>query len=343
MNAPAAETIMPLTNNMAVVLAGAVANGAFEAGALEVLAERGYPITRILGTSSGALNATLFSRYTLAGDQRAGAAALVTLWRTDATWWRVFRPSLTGIVTLTGFSTQEGLLSILRKNVQPVPVAAADVELCVVVTALRGRKGDIGGKPATTHEGVCSFSKKDIASTEGLRTVFEAAAASASFPGAFAPAKVAALGRCADGGIVNNTPLKHVIAADVGRVVVIVPSPRVSHERAPDTIGALAGRVADIVVQERLYRDLRAAEKVNARLAALDNLATKLKVSVDELKSAAGLAGMRHVDVVEIRPSEAPPNSFAGFFCSSTREKLIQQGRAAARAALAPKEVATAA
>jgi hypothetical protein len=126
-------------------------------------------------------------------------------------------------------------------------------------------------------------------------------------------------------------------------VIVIIPSPRVSHKDAPDTIGTLVGRIADIIVQERVYRDLREAEQVNERLAALQNVAAKLKVPVEELRAAAGLKGARHVEIVEIRPREAPPNPFAGFYCSSVREKLIEQGRVAAREALSPRKIPTAA
>jgi len=328
-----------------VVLAGAVANGAFEAGALEVLAGRAAPVARVLGTSSGALNAAFFARSLLAGDPRAGAAALVHLWSTQATWWRVLRPSARGLLGLSGLSGQGGVLALLRRHVEPVPEPRGDVELRIVVTALRGRPGDIGGAPATTHEGVCRFGAEDFRTRERLEGVFRAAVASAAFPGAFVPALVPGLGPCSDGGLVNNTPLKHVLGEDVGRVVVVVPSPRVSHDLAPGSVGALLGRIADIVVQERLYRDLREAAQVDARLAAIEALGPRLGDPglLEQVKAAAGLAGARRLQVIEIRPDRPPPNSFAGFFSRALRDDLVEQGRAAARRALPPAGVASAA
>ena len=323
-------------SNVAITFSGAVANGAFEAGALAVLSEEDLPITRVLGTSSGALNATLFARYLLAGDPRAGAKELVALWRTEASIWHVIRPSWRGIRTFTGLSGQSGIVEILRRHVAPVPEARADVDLFLVVTALDGRLGDIGGSAATTHEGVCHFRGDDFATPERLERVFQAAAASAAFPGVFAPANVPGLGPCSDGGIVNNTPLAHVLDADVGRVVVLVPSPRVSHDQPPRNPGALLGRIADVIVQERLYRDLRAAEKVNARIAALDDLAVKGndRSLLYDARIAAGLGGKRRVRILEVRPDRALPNPFSGFFSRKSREDLLERGREAAQRAL---------
>jgi NTE family protein len=332
---------MARSTNTAVVLAGAVANGAFEAGALEVLASRGCRITRVLGTSAGALNAALFTRYVIAGDQEAGAAALVKLWTEDGTWWRVFRPSLRGILTLTGFSSQDGLLAMLRKHLLPVTSPVVDAGLRIVVTNLLGTAGSIGAEPATTHESVLAFGPEDYASPERLEPLFRAAAASSSFPGAFVPCAVGALGACCDGGVVNNTPVKHVLEDDVERVIVIVPAPRLSHEGAPSDLGVLVGRVADIIVQERLYRDLREALQVNDRLAALEALRAQLgDPLLAQVKAAAGLGSARPLEIVEVRLDETPPNPFAGFFSRNLRERLIQQGRVAATAALAVLDAA---
>jgi len=323
-------------DKVAITFAGAVANGAFEAGALEVLAEEGFPFKKVLGASAGALNATVFARYLLAGDPRGGARALVALWRTEATFLRIFRPSPRGIASLTGLSDQRGLVDILRRQVAPVPDAGIDLDLYVVVTSLQGLKSDIGGTPATTHEGVCHFDKRDFASRERLEQVFQAAAASAAFPVAFVPSHVRGFGPCSDGGIVNNTPLAHVIDPDIGRVVVVVPSPRVSHEHPPKGIGALAWRISDVIVQERLYRDLRAAEKVNGRVGALDALGAKFtdKSLLYDARVAAGLGGKRRVQFLEVRPERVLPNPFAGFFSRKLREALIEKGRLAARKAL---------
>ena len=323
-------------SSTAVVLAGAVANGAFEAGALEVVAARGFSITRVLGTSAGALNAAFFTRYLLAGESTEGAAAMVKLWREDATFWHVFSPSLKGIFTLEGLSTESALLALLRRHIPPVPAPAREVQLRIVVTSLRGEVGDIGGEPATTHEAVCRFGGADFIAAAPLERVLRAAVASSAFPGGFLPAEVPGLGPCSDGGIVNNTPIKHALADDVRRVVVIVPAPLLSAGDVPATAQALVGRIADVIVQERLFRDLREAELCNRRLAAIDELARRRgdPALADEVKSAVGLGNARRLEIVQIRPREVLPNPFAGFFDRGVRERLVDLGRAAAEAAL---------
>ncbi len=63
--------------NTGLVLAGAVAKGAFEIGAAQVLAQRPYGITRIAATSSGALNAAILGAG-LAFDELSTAVDVAT-------------------------------------------------------------------------------------------------------------------------------------------------------------------------------------------------------------------------------------------------------------------------
>ena len=93
---PASET--------AVVLAGGVAKGAFEADALDVLADAGVAISQVVGASSGALNATLLAAGIRAGRVRDATRRLMELWREDAGWMQVFHVSLRDILSRTGIS-----------------------------------------------------------------------------------------------------------------------------------------------------------------------------------------------------------------------------------------------
>jgi predicted acylesterase/phospholipase RssA len=76
-----------------LVLAGAVAKGAFEIGAAQVLARRPRRITRVAATSSGALNAAILGTG-LAFDQFSAAAEFPgpvfpdTRWRRSVRRWR---------------------------------------------------------------------------------------------------------------------------------------------------------------------------------------------------------------------------------------------------------------
>jgi NTE family protein len=71
---------------VAVILAGAVAKGAFEAGALEVLASIDAQVVRIVAASSGALNGVVYAAAVRGRRERAGASELIELWRDRATW-----------------------------------------------------------------------------------------------------------------------------------------------------------------------------------------------------------------------------------------------------------------
>src|SRR5437879_4895591 len=78
---------------MAVILAGGIAKGAFEAGALEVLTARGLQIGSIVATSSGALNGALLAAGVRSGRAAEAGRRLVALWQDHASWWRIFRVS----------------------------------------------------------------------------------------------------------------------------------------------------------------------------------------------------------------------------------------------------------
>src|SRR5579871_3038739 len=76
----------PTRNDVALVLAGGVAKGAFEAGALEVITRSKVQIRRIVAASSGALNAAVLGAAVRAGQASAGAERLSSLWDANASW-----------------------------------------------------------------------------------------------------------------------------------------------------------------------------------------------------------------------------------------------------------------
>jgi NTE family protein len=319
---------------IAVILAGAVARGAFEAGALEVLAKSDIEIVRIVAASSGALNATLLAGGVCAGDIPRATSTLASLWETQASLTHVFDVNFRDVFRLEGLSDSAKLHRLLEANVAPC-ADPRPVQVKFVVTSLRGVQANIGAEAARTHELVLSFDESDFKSPEGLKRVFDAATASAAFPFAFAPADLGAeYGPCVDGGVVNNTPLKYALGDDIAAVVVIACSPQ--SVALPTGHGGmdLLGDFADIVVDERLYRDLREAEDVNRSLERLD----KLNLGADDLRrvmGAIGWTGRRQIEIVAIRPAEVlPGNLFSGFTSGSLRQQYLGLGRDAASKAL---------
>ena len=148
---------MALASKTAVVLAGGVAKGAFEAGALDVLIERGVRPSQIVGASSGALNAAMLAAGVRARRARDATQRLVELWRDEASFMRFVHLSLRDLVEGSGLSDSKDVLALLREEVPRIATAALDpVQLRIVVAALEGVVRSVGGAPATTFEGVQS-------------------------------------------------------------------------------------------------------------------------------------------------------------------------------------------
>jgi NTE family protein len=321
---------------IALVLAGAVAQGAFEVGVIRALARADVNIVRIVASSSGALNGTVFAAGLRARDPVDGAETLARLWRDHADWNEVFHLSVRDLLRRDGLSDQTRLLELLREHVPPSdPDDPAPINLRLIVAALRGCPGAIGVHPATTFESVRDFHSGDFATLFALERVFTAAVASAALPLVFAPVEIDGVGPCCDGGTVNNTPMKWALDGPIGASIdaIVVVATSVEQRVAPpdlDGLTARAGHLASMLIDERLYRDLREAAQVNTGLAALERLVAAGALGAAQLaavKQALGWAGRRVVDIIPIRPLTAlPGNAFAGFFDAGLRSEYLDIG-----------------
>jgi NTE family protein len=324
----------------ALVLAGAVAKGAFEAGALEVLHQRGLRFPRVVAASSGAINGAYWAAATRAGREDDAVKALPALWRERA-GIGIFHLSVSGLLAARGFSTGERIAALLEEAVSGwFPGAGHRAELRLVVTPLAGVDDQIAGKRATTYQKVLKFDDDAFDTRQGREQVFRAATASGAFPGAFVPVELQELGPCVDGGTVNNTPIKEAITGgEIDRVIVVTPHPLVTAApRAPEGGVTLVGRFADILINERLFRDLQEAESVNDQLDKLEGLraaGTLDDAQLEKVKRAINLGEARRIEIVQVRPKqELAGNPFSGFFSRDLREAYLEAGRAAATAAL---------
>lgn len=319
----------------AVVLAGGVAKGAFEAGALDVLVEHGVRVSQVVGTSSGALNAALLAAGIRAGRERDATRRLVELWRDDASWMRVFHLSLRDIAARTGISDSSEILALVKREFPRMATAAVNpVRLRIVVAALRGVLRSLGDADATTFEGVLSFTDAELDDDADRERIYLAAAASSAFPLIFHPVDVPSLGPCYDGGAVNNTPIQLAAADGLEEVILISPYPAVFRDMPALEGVELVSRLVDILIHERVYRDLKAAEAANAVVARLRALAQAGTLDEEQLSAVlATLGDLRPLKIVPIRPAaELPGNSFTGFLHQHLREEYIAAGRDAARA-----------
>ncbi len=334
---------MSSASRTALVLAGAVAKGAFQAGALEVLHEKGWRFSRVVAASSGAINGAYWVAAVRAGREGDAAKALSALWR-DRAGIGIFHLSLGGILRERGLSTGDRIAALLEQAVGAwLPGEKQRAELRIVVAPLSGVDGRIGSTRATTYQYVFKFRDADFDTREDREKVFRAATASGAFPGAFVPVELPGLGQCVDGGTVNNAPVKEAIAdGEVDRIVVVTPHPLVFEAprspRRPEGGLTLVGRIADILINERLFRDLREAEAVNGRLEALERLrrdGTLDDAQLEKVQRAADLGEARRLEILQVRPAkELAGNPFSGFFSRDLRKAYLDAGRAAATTAL---------
>lgn len=327
------------TSSTALILAGAVAKGAFEAGVLDVLAEHEIAVARVVGASAGSLNGAVYAAGIRAGKEKEAAKRLVHLWQDRADWSEMFRVSLSDLLARRGFGTMEKVLTLLNDATSGfTPQADRHVDLRLVLTALRGSAGKIGSKDATTFEHIARFSDNDFDSPKGWASICEAAVASASFPGAFVPKEVERVGPCLDGGIVNNTPVKWALeGGGIDRIIVVTPNPREIHATEPFKGRNLLGHFIDILINERLYRDLREAESVNDHIRRLDALVVAGSLSVKGRDAVCDAYSWRPLEIIQVRPVHMlDGNPFKGFSDPRMRGEYIEAGREAAKKALGP-------
>ncbi|HEY8039837.1 MAG TPA: patatin-like phospholipase family protein [Polyangiaceae bacterium] len=328
----------------ALVLAGALWKGAFTAGALQVLsdpdvkARHAIDIRRIVGASSGALNAAFLAGAIRAGREADAGARLAQLWVDDATLGKVFDVAMVDLLGGRGISDSNRLLALLRANVPAAP-GVTPIDLRIVVTNADGEAAPLGDGVITTYEHVVALSGPDFDTPAAIERVYAAAVASSALPGVFAPVDLDIGGKTVhafDGGLTNNTPLGHAFedAPDISRVFVVVPFPRL-RETGPTLSGvALASHIFDMLIEERLSRELRSMVQVNQGLAALPQLLPDA-AQRGAVLDALGWSQRRVVEVVEIRPpATLPGDSFSGLWSRDLRQSYVQTGIDAARAVL---------
>lgn len=330
--------------SIAVVLAGAVAKGAFEAGALVELVASGAKITRIVAASSGALNGSLLAasihRAASAADLQARIERLAELWVTHGGAGDAFHLNVSEILHRRGLSDQEGLRSLLLNHLEPGPQGrhAGAASLRIVVCPLAGVGVPEAEPRVSSFERMLHFDPSHFETAVGLEPVIDAAVASSSFPIAFVPSDCADLGPCVDGGTVNNTPLGYAVDDNLACEAVFIVAPtradeRITHEKAKALHGVgLVARVADMLINERLHRDIKTFRYTNGVLQKLANVDEARRREVLEL---LGWEGRRVVPLYCIRPLVAlEGNAFSGFRDEDLRRAYVDAGRTRAREVL---------
>ena len=320
------------TSHFALVLPGAVARGAYEAGVIEVLADQELQIDRIVATSSGALNGLAYAVGIRSGREKEMAKKLASFWIEKGSWQNSLNVRLWAFIRGRGLSDSSNLLKMMREMIKPCELTKKkDIELRIIVTPLNGVTSAIAETPATTYEQIVKFSGPDFDTLEGLEKVFNVVAAACAFPGLFDPVFVPGLGFCVDGGAVNNAPIRYALdESGINRVIMPVPHSAVMEPRNWKTGFGLLNHLIEILINERLFRDLKSAQSVNQEADQLKALAAEGKISTEQLELIKSVLSIRNVEITEIRPDKGLKSSaFSGFFHKEDRIRLVEQGRQA--------------
>jgi Dyp-type peroxidase family len=302
----------------AVILGGAAGKGPFAAGALGVVVQhqREFEIACVVGTSSGALNAAVFAAGLRVGRAQEAADDLEQLWRDTA--------NAAHIVTM---GMRENIVKSALAKFAGYP-ETYPIKLRIAITTLDGKEVFANRRHYTTHETIRHFQGADFASKPGIDDIARHAIASAAIPFIFPPVRLDGT-TYVDGGVVDNAPIAWALRQDeeIEDLLVITSDPRVTAR--PRFITRLPfSSVLNVVLHERLTRDLLEAYSFNKELKQLEAMGVDMQRVRRELK-------WRQLKIVEIRPPQETPGGFVtGFFCKSQRIANLDAGRNAATQAL---------
>jgi NTE family protein len=283
----------------AIVIAGAGARGAYEAGAIAALLpplERdGSRPSILVGTSAGAINAVLLAAY---ADEPAdvAAAALLEFWRGlrchdiwrpllrsapgvlfrySAEFFRFPRPRLVSLLdTAPLLATaqrwqpvvERAHLNVRAGLVRALAVATTDVYRGRTVVFVDLADGE--ELPPTDRRRQIDYVRTPLR----IEHVLASAAIPVAFPAIALPHPGGQRWYC-DGGVRLNTPLKPAISLGAERMVVVATHPQTPadpDEPAPDALQPEVDdqlvNILDTVLVDRMVEDLKTMCTVNRAL-----------------------------------------------------------------------------
>jgi NTE family protein len=304
------------------------------------------PVASVVGTSAGALNAAVFAAGVATGRVKHAAQVAQEVWLDHASWSDIVSPSLGELLHgQVPFDAKrirqmlaEALARIIDTTVAPNQPPRPDVHLRLIATDLLGhlKNEEAPDEPAqTTFERSFAFTGADFTASTARSQILDCATASATFPVLFAPSKVD--GRpYIDGGAVNNAPVSYAIEPfSSRRLVVLSGQPAEMDPPSSLSVVGLLPHVVEILINERLFRDLRAARRTNRKLAAVEEALSHGNVPEEVRARVRTALDWQPLDIVEIRPLSAlEGNAFAGFGSAELRRSYFDEGKRRAQAML---------
>jgi NTE family protein len=315
---------MAFKPNIAMVLSGGGAKGAFQVGVMErLIAERGVPVKIFGGVSTGAIQAL--------GGAQNDIAGLKAVWTGINSNKDIYSKRFLGLGgALFGADSQYDNKPLRQKlkafgNVQKLQ--ASGNKLVVGVASLRSGQ----------------FEEKRESDADIVDWVIASTAVPVAFPPLEKPNSVSRLpDKYVDGGVRDVTPLSSVLHLNPSVVIVVVTSPRVESAPIADLPGNLLSigfRSADILTNEVMRGDLEQAEWINGLIAARDHTRKVLAAtSLDTTTQAQilqpldnELRGRRAVPILVLEPPKIYSSQLE--FDPAKINAAIAGGRAAVDAA----------
>jgi NTE family protein len=323
----------------ALVLAGAVAKGAFAVGAVTHVARAGVPIRRIAATSSGALTAAVLGAGMATGRLAYAAEVATDIWLNHGTWSEIAHVTLGDWFHASGLLDTSNIASLVREGIHAVMSAApcgapaGPSRTTVITTRLVPKPSPADELPIYEHP--IHFDADDYFDESRWDGIAQAAAASATFPAVFAPTMIGGEA-FVDGGAVNNAPISHVLDdPGVHRVVVVTSEASAPDQGVPGGGADLIGKLADILINERVSVDIASARKTNALLRRVTEALQSTGASAETERKVVAALGWREIDLILVHPAPALVGSaFAAFFDRDLRRTYIEEGIRAAASAL---------
>jgi NTE family protein len=283
---------------VAVVLAGAGARGAYEAGVLSVLLpsleQDGMRPELYIGTSAGAINAALFATHAHlpAAEQ---AKAVLDVWRSlhlqdviGPVLWAAPKALSLGVgqilgirgVRLTGLLNTSPLRRTLCDRIDWDRLRTnIDDGTCggLIVTATNARTGrSVVFLDRYDRKAAVPVDDRHPIDYVPTRVGPEHLLASAAIPVLFPPVELTdPAGWYCDGGLRLNTPLKPAIALEARSMIVVATSPATYPPMPPTQGGAgeapdvddIAVQLLDAALADSLVEDMHSLLKVNQLLS----------------------------------------------------------------------------
>jgi len=217
----------------AFVLSGGGSLGSVQVGMLAALAELGVEPELVVGTSVGAVNAA----WVAGRPGLDGAETLAAIWRGVGRDDIFPADPVVGLKGLLGRSdhlvSSDGLRALLARHLTFDRLEDAPVPLQVVATDI--------------------LTGIDLVIDHG--DAIEAVTASSAIPGVFPPVTIDGH-VLIDGGVTNNTPISHAVAAGADEIWVLPTGYPCNLPRAPRTALGMAMQAVTLLVQDRLVLDV---------------------------------------------------------------------------------------